>query len=341
MASVAPQNAKSADAPRQRNVALVLNSDSSLHSSLLAVEPFRAANRLSTQSHYSVDILSPDGAPILTSLQILVQVTGSFQSDKRYDLVLVALAYEPSTPFKRKLFPWLRRQARFGAHLCGIDYGPLILAECGLLKGYTATAHWSTIAAFRDQYPDTKVVEQLYVIDRDRSTCAGQVSVLDYSLSMVEKFSGQVLAKAVNNELIYMETRNGASAQRRLINENHWKGNPVLARASEIMIDAMEEPLPMRSVARSCGISLRELQYLFKRYLGRSPRDFYMELRLNRAKELLLYSGLSIRETGVACGFVSESTFFRAFRARFDTTPMRLRASFHSVPTTRDGRRVY
>lgn len=340
MPSVAPNDLKSNDAPRPRNVALVLNSDSSLHSSLLAIEPFRAANRLSNQPHYSIDILSLDGTPILTSLQIVVQATASFQSDTKYDLVLVAISYEPSSPFKRKLFPWLRRQARFGAHICGIDYGPLVLAECGLLKGYMATAHWGTIAAFRDQYPDTRVVEQLYVIDRDRSTCAGQLSVLDYSLSMLEKFSGHVLAKAVNNELIYIETRNGASAQRRFINENQWKGNPVLARASEIMIDAMEEPLPMRSVARACGISLRELQYLFKRYLGRSPKDFYMELRLNRAKELLLYSGLSIRETGVACGFVSESTFFRAFRARFGTTPMKLRASFHST-STRDGRRVY
>jgi AraC family carnitine catabolism transcriptional activator len=274
-------------------------------------------------------------------MQIVIQATATFHADTRYDLVLVAVPYEPKSAFKRKLFPWLRRQARFGAHICGIDYGPLVLAECGLLKGYTATGHWSTLAAFQDMYPDTKVVEQLYVIDRDRSTCAGQVSVLDYSLAMLERFSGQILAKAVNNELIYIEARNGASAQRRLINENHWKGNPVLARASEIMIDAMEEPLSLQSIAKACGISLRELQYLFKRYLGRCPRDFYMELRLNRARELLLYSGLSIRETGIACGFLSESTFFRAFRARFDTTPMKLRASFHSAPPTRDGRRVY
>ncbi|MDQ7249755.1 GlxA family transcriptional regulator [Dongia sedimenti] len=322
-------------------MALVITADSSLHSGLLAVEPFRAANRLSKQAHYNVDIISVDGAALRTSLQIQVQATGSFQSDTRYDLVLIVISYEPAAQYKRKLFSWLRRQARFGAHICCIDYAPLLLAECGLLRGYTATAHWTTIEAFRDRYPDTKVVEQLYVVDRDRSTCAGQLSVLDYSLSMLEKLSGEVLARAVNNDLVYIGMRNGAAAQRRLINEDHWRGNPILARASELMIQAIEEPLTLETVARFCGVSLRELQYLFKRYLGRSPSDFYMELRLNRAKELLLYSGLSIRETGLACGFASESTFFRAFRGRFDTTPMKMRSTFHRAPATRDGRRTY
>ncbi|WP_395020557.1 GlxA family transcriptional regulator [Dongia sp.] len=339
--SAATHQAKPVEAPRRKNVALVMTADSSLHCGLLAVEPFRAANRLSSQANYQIDIVTVDGSPLQTTLQIQVNATASFQSEARYDLIMVVISYEQNQQYKRRLFSWLRRQARFGAHICGVDYGPLLVAECGLLEGYTATAHWGTIAAFRDQYPGTKVAEQLYVIDRDRSTCAGQVSVLDYSLAMLEKMSGPILAKAVNNELIYIEAKNGAAAQRRLINEDQWKGNPILAKASELMIESMEEPLTLALVARLCGVSIRELQYLFKRYLGRSPRDFYMELRLNRAKELLLYSGLSIRETGLACGFAAESTFFRAFRSRFNTTPMKLRQSFHRAPASRDGRRVY
>ncbi|EXL10637.1 GlxA family transcriptional regulator [Aquamicrobium defluvii] len=322
-------------------IAVVLTADSSLHSSLLAIEPFRAANRLSRQSLFSIDFVTPDGNPVETTLQIVVRPTASFGSDRRYDLVLIATSYEPSSAFKEQLFPWLRRQARFGAHICGIDLGPLLLAECGLLKGYTATSHWTAIAAFRDHYPNVTVVEQLFVIDRGRSTCAGQVCILDYSLCMLERYAGKSLSEAVSNELVYMNARSGDGPQRRFVGEWHWKWNPTLSRASEIMNNALEDPLPIGIVASMCHVSLRELQYLFKRHLQRSPRDFYMELRLNRSRELLLYSCLNIREIGLACGFSAESTFFRAFRSRFNKTPQKFRESFNNAPISRDGRRVY
>ena len=328
---------KGTDEPRR--IALICI-EPSLHGALLSIEPFRAANRLSRSPLFTIDFVSVDGHPTRSIMDITIPATTTLDAATVYDLVLLHCAYEFGGK-KNALFRWLHRQSVGGAHICALDTAPLLLAAAGLLKGFQATCHWSALASFRELYPDTEVVEQVFVVDRNRSTCAGQIACLDYSLCMLERFCGRALREMVANDLIYPIVRSEDAQQRQIINGHVWGANPVLARAQALMQNSIEEPLPITKIATACGISQRELEYLFQKNLKASPKSYYTTFRLQRARELLLYSALSVRETGLACGFVSPTTYFRSFRARFKTSPLNYRRSFQSSSATPDGRRLY
>lgn len=313
----------------------------SLHAALLSIEPFRAANRMSSAPLFNIDFVSVDGDPIRTARDIFLPATATVESPKIYDLVLVHCAYAYDGDNKHRLFRWLRKQTAAGAHVCGFDVAPLLMAEAGLLDGYRATSHWASIPSFKELHPDTDVVEQLFVVDRNRSTCAGQTACLDYSLFMLDRFCGRTLRDIVANEIVYTSSRSDSGQQRQIINGYAWHTNPKLLCAQKLMQETIEEPLPIHAVAERCGVSQRELQHLFRKHLKASPKSYYLTFRLQRARELLLYSTLSVRETGLASGFTSSATYFRAFRARFNESPLNYRKSFQAASSIPDGRRIY
>lgn len=342
LSEIPPPAARAADAEGpERQIALVLGKDPSLHSALLAVEPFRAANRISGSLLFGIDFLAADAGAPPSSMDIVIPQTASFADDRRYDLVILLVSYHLSGRAKGKLFRWLSRQAASGAHLCGADNGPLLLAEGGFLDGYQATTHWSAIPSLREFCPNCHILEQLYVVDRNRSTCAGQVATLDYSMDMLKRMSGDALHQLVCNELIYTAPRSATERQRAFLSERSWQASPVLLQVQNLMHETIEEPLDMRTLAGRAGVSVRELQYLFRRYLHSTPKKLYMTLRLQRAKELLLYSSLSIHETGLASGFSSPSAYYRAFHAAYQKSPQAYRTDFLTSNPARYGRSLY
>ncbi|WP_158972193.1 GlxA family transcriptional regulator [Chachezhania sediminis] len=325
---------------QRRHIALVLTPEPSLHSALLAVEPFRAANRVSSGTLYDTDILVAGDGPLAAGLGIEVSGTRGFDDPKAYDLVILLVSYQLDPALRRPLFSWLRRQSANGAHICGADAGALALSQAGMLDDAAATAHWSTLAALREDGRVHEVKEQLFVIGRTRSTCAGQTAMLDFGLEMLRRHHGDVLTNRVCNDLVYPSPRPDDAWQRQMSNQNSWIGNRSLETAQTLMAGNIETPLSIAQIADSCGISMRELQYLFRRHLRSTPKQIYLAIRLRHAKDLLLYSSLPIREIGLACGFGTPSAFYRAFRNIYDKSPQDYRRDFASV-TTGDGRSLY
>lgn len=328
-------------AERRRSIAVIVGREPSLHSILVAVEPFRAANRVGKAQLFSIDFMPGDPRDTPSSMDIAVPRTATFDDPKKYDLILLMFTYTVADEAKGKLFRWLRRQAAGGAHLCGMDTGPLVLAEAGLLNGYTATGHWTGMASLKELAPSGTIVEQLYVIDRNRSTCAGQASSLDCSMALLRRLCGDTLYHLVCNELVYTAPRAAETRQREIVNGQSWLANPILLKAQRIMQETVEDPLDMDGVAERCGVSARELQYLFKRYLNTNPKKMYMAFRLQHAKELLLYSSMSIRETGLASGFATPSAYYRAFHAVYQKSPQEYRGDFAKNRSAMYGRNLY
>lgn len=313
---------------RKRSIALLVGHEPSLHSTFLVIEPFRAANRVSKSALFDIDFIPVDPLATPTSMGVVVPATATFDDRRKYDLVILLITYSVPDHAKARLSRWLRRQSAAGAHLCAVDTGALFFAEAGLLDGYTATCHWTAMASLKEFSASCQIVEQLYVIDRNRSTCAGQVSSIDYSMAMLRRMCSDTLYNLVCNELIYATPRTAEIHQRQLVNGQSWIANPILVRAQRIMQDNVEYPLDIETVAERCGVSERELQYLFRRHLNNSPKKMYMAFRLQQAKELLLYSSMSIRETGLASGFTTPSAYYRAFHAIYQKSPHQYRKDF-------------
>ena len=139
---------------------------------------------------------------------------------------------------------------------------------------------------------------------------------------------GSRLREFVSNEMVYPSLRSDDGPQKHILNGAAWHTNPILLKAERLMLASIEEPLTINEHAGRCDISKQELKHLFRKYLKTSPKSCYLTFRLQRAKELLLYGDMSVRETRLASGFSSPASYFRAFRERFATSAMNYRRAF-------------
>ena len=87
------------------------------------------------------------------------------------------------------------------------------------------------------------------------------------------------------------------------------------------MEDSIDDPSPPSVIAREVGISGRQLERLFGRYLNCSPKTYYVDLRLQKAQRLLVQTALSVTEIAFATGFNSPTHFARTYKVHFGVTP--------------------
>jgi len=74
-------------------------------------------------------------------------------------------------------------------------------------------------------------------------------------------------------------------------------------------------------IARTTGLSRRQIERLFKRHLDCVPKKYYLEMRLRRARELLLQTAMPIMDVTTSCGFKSPPHFSRCYRSQFGHPP--------------------
>ena len=156
-----------------------------------------------------------------------------------------------------------------------------------------------------------------------RLTTAGGTSSLDLMLKLIAKDLGEDLANAVADQLIYSSIRTDQDTQRLSVPTRIGVRHPKLSQVIQIMASNIEEPISPSCLAKDVGISTRQLERLFRRYLNRSPKRYYMELRLQKARNLLMQTDMSVINVALACGFASPSHFSKCYRAHYDTTPYR------------------
>ena len=286
-----------------------------------AVEPLRAANRLSGRRLYDWKIVSLDGLPIPSSSGIEVVPHASIDEVERIETLMVVAGLAAQNIAEKPLLGWLRKLARRGTRLGALSTGSYILARAGLLDGYRCTIHWENLAGFREQYPDLNVTGELFEIDGNRFTCSGGTAALDLMLSLIALRQGRELATQVAEQFIHERIRDTHEHQRMTLRSRLGISHPKLLKVVELMEMNLEEPLPRSELAGRTGLSTRQLERLFRKYLARTPTRYYQELRLYRARMLLTQTSLSVLDVALACGFISASHFSKCYREFFAKTP--------------------
>ena len=84
--------------------------------------------------------------------------------------------------------------------------------------------------------------------------------------------------------------------------------------------------IPRTLTADGADLSRRQFERLFRQQMGRSPVRYYLEIRLDRARHLLVQSSMPVVEVAVACGFVSASHFSKCYRELYNRSPQQERA---------------
>ncbi len=204
------------------------------------------------------------------------------------------------------------------AALCTGGYA---LAKAGLLDKYRAVIHWENMTALREEFPRVVFSDQLFVIDRDRYTCTGGVAPLDLMLHIIKQHQGRDIAPLISEQFILDRIRNDQDRQHIPLQARVGLFHENLIEAAALMEANIEEPLSLDEIAALVGVSRRQIERLFKRYVGQVPTKYYLDMRLRRARELLLQTAMSIMQVAVACGFQSPPHFSKCYRMLFGHTP--------------------
>jgi transcriptional regulator GlxA family with amidase domain len=313
------------DSSRPTTLAFLLIREFSMLSVVSAVEPLRAANRLLGREAYAWRFYSADGQPIPASNGMAVNVAGGLAEivaeAPRLDYLFVCAGLDHDPPGRQRLHAALHQCARAGLVLGALSAGAFILARAGLLRGYRCTIHWEFQPAFEEAFPELDVSSGLYVVDRDRWTGSGGVAGMDMMLELIGRDHGAALSRAVANQFQIDRIRNAAISQRPGTLDRLETLPGPLQKAVGLMLANIEAPLPMGEVARLSGLRLRRMERMFRAHLDASPARFYRALRLEKARDLLLYTNLSTLEIGVLTGFSSSSHFAMAYHRQYGIRP--------------------
>ena len=310
-----------------RRVGFLLLPGFPLMSYASAVEPLRAANVLAGRVLYEWIHLAVDDAPVAASCGVTITPDRPLEAAGDLDLVLVCAGGNPAAFDHAPTFARLRGLATSGVGIGGMSGGTWVLARAGLLAGRRATIHWEHIPALVEEFPDLALERSLWVVDRDRLTCAGGLAAFDMMVELIARRQGGDLALRVCDWYLHTRTRSGDDAQRPSLAERWRTTNPRLLKVLAVMEERLEEPLSREALAEIAGVTVRQLERLFASRLATTLGDAYLALRLDRARRLLRQTGLSVTEVAIACGFAAAGHFARVYRRRFGVTPSADRAA--------------
>ncbi|UAX97782.1 GlxA family transcriptional regulator [Ensifer adhaerens] len=286
-----------------------------------ALDPLRQANRLSETPLYEWVLISQDGSPVENSAGFAVPIDNSIENAPRCQVVIVCCGADPARNFNNRVLTWLRRLNRQGVLLGGISTGAYLLARTGLLDGRSCTVHWENFADFQEMFPNVLATNDIFTVDGSFITSSGGTVTLDMMLSIIVSFHGRSLAVAISDQFNHPQIRGQGEAQRMTPEARYGITHTKLCDVVRLMQSSVHAPINLAVLAKRVGLSSRQVERLFLSHLDRTPIDFYSELRMERAHELICRTSLPVDVVAQHCGYSSAPHFARRYRLHFGVSP--------------------
>lgn len=282
------------------------------------------ANWLGRETRYAWDHAAMAGRdpPSFGGLRIAADPAADLAATP-WDFIFVVASFDPRAMGELPwLAPFLRQAYRNGATVCGIETGAAALADAGLVEGGEVSVHWANRDGFAEAWPNVRLSEAPVSRHHRCLTCVGGVYTLDLALHLIEQDAGRQLALEVSEHL----GRSGRYLESPMTQASERPAPPrtrALERALKAMDDTIEDPVPVAEIAAQAGLSLRQMERLFRQHFDATPKAHYLALRLTRAQNLLQQTAMSVGEVAASTGFQSFAHFSRTYKAQFGVSPNR------------------
>ena len=206
----------------------------------------------------------------------------------------------------------------------GVSGGVFPLARSGLLAGSACSVHWCYQAAFEAEFPDLATTDNVILIDRDRLTASGAAAVFDLMLHLVEDRLGASVTTEVACWFQHPLMRGEGVRQRTPTSKGESTADMLpspVAEAVAIFAEHIAHPLDVAEVAFLVKVSTRQLERSFKKATDQSPSLYYRQLRVNAARQLVLYSKESVTNIANAVGYANATPLVRYYKQAFGLSP--------------------
>jgi len=318
--------------PVKRSLVFFLVPDFTMVAFATALEPLRIANRMLGYEAYRWRLASADGKPVPASNGVLCAVNTSLDEERRKmagperpSMAIICTGMDVEKYHNKSVFAWLREEYNRGVAVGGLCTGAYVLAAAGLLSNKRCAIHWENLPGFQEAFPKANVFADLFEVDQNVYTCAGGTAALDMMLKLIGDDFDENLVNRVCEQVLTDRVRSPTDRQRLPLRARLGVQNSKVLTIIELMEANLAEPLSLIEIADHVDLSRRQIERLFRTEMGRSPARYYLEIRLDRARHLLIQSSLPVVEVAVACGFVSASHFSKCYRELYARSPQQER----------------
>ena len=282
---------------------------------------------MSRQTDCRWTVMAADGAPVRASCGTAITPDADFGDPAAFDYVVVCGGLlHRGLPHDATLDAFLLRAAARRVPLVGLCTAVFTLIRLGLMSGRRACVswyhYWDLVRAFPDVTP---IADQLFVVDRDRITCAGGTGAVDLAAWLVARHLGEARAQKATQILLADRVRPAEAPQPHIVFGSNVR-DARLRRALSLIEQSVAQPPTMDTLAEALGLSRRQLERLFRRELGVSPSAYQRRLRIQQGHWLLTHTNRPVTEIAYDCGFADASHFSRQIKTAFGASPQAIRA---------------
>lgn len=317
------------------HVTLLLADHCSAASATMALEILRAANLFADAGEplFEVVVASYDGLPVPSLSGQALQAEVALEQVARTDLVLIPgflFTLREALPGFHRYCDWLRQQHAQGAVLAAMCTATFMLAEADLLGGTRATTHWAFAELFRRRYPDALLDERQILCEDNRLISSGGASAaVDLLLHLVRRFASLELAQLCSRYLLIDNVRSEQSSYV-LWSMPKSHGDADILRVQNWLDEHFGQPLLIDELAGRFGFGVRNFKRRFKEATGYTPLAYLQTLRLEKAKQLLETTRMSLDSITFAVGYEDSNSFRRLFQQRVGLLPAAYRKKFQA-----------
>lgn len=275
-------------------------------------------------AHWAV--LDARDDPIVSSCGVGVTPTAPLESPLDYDyIVVVGGLLHGGQRVPARFTAFLREAAAVGVKLVGLCTGSFVLARAGLLDGHVACVSWFHREEFAAEFPESRVVSnQMFVVDRDRLTCAGGTSVVHLAAHIIERAIGRASAVKALRIMIEEQPLPSRTLQPEQVVSVR-STDTVVHKAMLLLEQQLQSSATIEELCAPLGIGRRQLERRFQRDVGLAPAEYRQRLRLDRARWLLQTTDLEVTAVALECGFQDSANFARVVRKATGVSPRELR----------------
>ena len=287
------------------------------------IEPLRASNEISDTKSFEWKLFSENADKVEASAKVAFETDGKIEEIEKLD-ALILLSPPNANFINSRSVGVIRRLERHGCTIGAVSGGVFLLAKAKVRPNIRYSVHWCYAAAFSNQFPNNISSEQVIETDRNIMTASGAAAAFDLALLLIRSRLGSSVAAEVACWFQHPIMRN-QDVKQVIPSLNELESldeMPELARKAISLVNKkINYPLQVNDIADEIGITSRHLSRIFKEATGESPRQYFRKLRVNAARQMILYTNEKIGKIALSVGFSSASILRRHYIDLFSLSP--------------------